>query len=422
MTAPTPASAHETLARWLPARGLPLVCDLERSKGPFLHDARSGKDYLDFSGFGGTRALAFNHRRLLEPDLIARLGQASLHDPGCGGLHTAAHASFLEAFAATALGGEYRRVGLAPSHPAALRGAVEAALAWKARSSALPARVVALRSEEAGPSAPGWTHLATPALPSADASSPDHLERERTCLDALEALLPAGGHDVAAVVVETIDVGGGDLYLPASFLPSLRRLCDERGCVLIVDETHTGFGVTGKWWDCQNLGVRPDVLVFGGKAQVCGFACAERLEGGRPDPADFFTSGEPTVYPLASATAAHAHVVRAHRILDIVVGDHLLEHAAVMGRYLLKLLRELVEQHPTLSSPRGRGLWVAFDLADREQRDRLLDACFREELLLEPCGPRSLGLRPSLDIGPDAIGRSAAQLEAAVLRTEGRSP
>ena len=74
---------------------------------------------------------------------------------------------------------------------------------------------------------------------------------------------------------------------------------------------------------------------------------------------------------------------------------------------------------PAVSNPRARGLRGAFDLPSAAERDALIEACLKEYLILLPSGVRSVSLRPTLDVRPDAIGRGIAQLEAALRRVYG---
>jgi L-lysine 6-transaminase len=119
-------------------------------------------------------------------------------------------------------------------------------------------------------------------------------------------------------------------------------------------------------------------------------------------------------------TANLLDVVRCRRVIEIIRSDDLFANATNMGAYLRKLLGELSQIAPELNSVRGRGVWAAFDLPNREDRDRVLWACFEEELLLAPTGERSLRLLGPLDVSADAIGRAIAQLEAGVQRAYGR--
>ena len=85
---------------------------------------------------------------------------------------------------------------------------------------------------------------------------------------------------VGAILVEPIQVRGGINIPPQDFLPQLRKLCDEYGALLVLDEIYTGFGRTGKWFACEHTGVTPDLICLG-KALTGGFplsACVGRAD------------------------------------------------------------------------------------------------------------------------------------------------
>ena len=85
---------------------------------------------------------------------------------------------------------------------------------------------------------------------------------------------------IGAVLVEPIQARGGINVPPPEFLPLLRKLCDEHGALLILDEIYTGFGRTGKWFACEHSGVVPDLICLG-KALTGGFplsACVGRAD------------------------------------------------------------------------------------------------------------------------------------------------
>ena len=85
---------------------------------------------------------------------------------------------------------------------------------------------------------------------------------------------------IGAILVEPIQARGGINVPPPEFLPLLRKLCDEHGALLILDEIYTGFGRTGKWFACEHTGVVPDLICLG-KALTGGFplsACVGRAD------------------------------------------------------------------------------------------------------------------------------------------------
>jgi L-lysine 6-transaminase len=436
MNSVTPANVHEVLGKWLLADGMPLVCDLAKSKGAYLHDSRSGKDFLDFFSFFAARPLSFNHPRLAEPQFIETLGRLALHKPSNCDLYTVEYARFVQTFATTALGGEFAHVFFIEGGSPAVENALKAALDWKHRKNLAAGRgekgteIISFerafhgrtgysisitdshdkRKQQFFPRIP-WSRVTSPKMhfPFNEAARQETEALEAQALKEIDALFAAREDEIAAIIIEPIQCEGGDNYFRSEFLRTLRRIADERECLLIFDEVQTGFCATGKWWDWQNHGVKPDLMTFGKKTSVCGFAATARLddvEGVFKVPSRISSTFEGNLVDM----------VRCERVIQIVVEEKLLDNVNTIGRYLQKVLLELQAAHSEVTNVRGRGLMAAFDMPSHEDRDRVIKACFEEELLVIPCGTRSVRMRPALDINADAVGRAAAQLEAGLRR------
>ncbi|MEM6532368.1 MAG: aminotransferase class III-fold pyridoxal phosphate-dependent enzyme [Myxococcota bacterium] len=396
------------------AGGIDIVFDPERSHGAYLFDRRTGREYLDFFCFRGSRALGFNHEGFQEPDFLARLTQAALHKPTSSDIETETHSAFRREFLASPLKGGFAQVFLADAEERALEGALQAALQWKHRRNRAagrdePASTVIQFRQAAGRALSVATELATPpsmGFPFDGVAEAAVTEAERVAREEIAGVFEEKGHTVAAIVVEPIQGTGGDNHLRPDFLRELRALCDVWDALLVFDEIETGFGATGAWWDFEHHDVRPDVLCFGRKAQVCGFAATDRM-----DHDDF--SGVSSVFG-----GSLVDMERGRQVIVVVEREDLIANANSMGGYMLKLLRELGESNPSVENVRGQGLWAAFDLKDTAARDRLVNACFAEQLLVAGSGTRSVCFRPSLDIDADSVARAMAQLEAGIRRAE----
>ena len=168
---------------------------------------------------------------------------------------------------------------------------------------------------------------------------------------------------IGAVLVEPIQARGGIRVPPVDFLPTLRRLCDAHGVLLVLDEIYTGFGRTGKWFACEHSGVVPDLICLG-KALTGGFplsACVGRA--GLMDAA----------WPASDGEAIHTSTFLGHpvgcamalaQIAEIRRHD-LVPRSARMGQ---RLLKELAAVGAALSSSsvrgkvRGLGLMAGLEL------------------------------------------------------------
>ncbi len=197
---------------------------------------------------------------------------------------------------------------------------------------------------------------------------PHHDQAGRYYIDQVRETLEAEDpRQVAALIAEPI-VGssGGAIVPPDDYWPEVRRLCDEHGVLLILDEVMTGFGRTGRDFAHQHWDIEPDILVSGkglagGYAPIGGVYAAERV-GEALSRAGmnvmFHTFG---AHPAACAAAAE--------VLQILREEALVERAAEQGERLRARLQEAFADHPHVAEVRGRGLLQAIEVV--QDRDTL---------------------------------------------------
>jgi L-lysine 6-transaminase len=165
-----------------------------------------------------------------------------------------------------------------------------------------------------------------------------------------------------------------------------------------MDEVQTGVCITGKFWAHEHFDVRPDVISFGKKTQVCGILASRRI-----DEVGHNVFHEPS--RINSTFGGNLiDMVRFTYILQIIEKENLLENAQIQGDLLLHELIKICEDFPhKVSNARGLGLMCAIDLSGPHERDTFLENIYREKLLLLGCGRRSIRFRPHLIITADEI-------------------
>jgi 4-aminobutyrate aminotransferase-like enzyme len=176
--------------------------------------------------------------------------------------------------------------------------------------------------------------------------------------DALLHLLKRG--DIGAILVEPVQVRGGINLPPPEFLPLLRRLCDEHGALLILDEIYTGFGRTGAWFGCEHSGVVPDVICLG-KALTGGFPLSACV--GRADMMD-------RAWPPSNGEAIHTSTFLGHPVgcamalaqVKELKRLRLAERSRKMGGLLLELIRCRMPDAGCRTEVRGVGLMAGIEL------------------------------------------------------------
>ena len=171
----------------------------------------------------------------------------------------------------------------------------------------------------------------------------------------IAALEAAVNDQIAAVILEPIQGEGGVYPANDAYLQAARRICDERGALLIIDEIQTGFGRTGKLFAILESGVTPDIL-----------CCAKALAGGLPMGAVLIGPGVKNLVPgahgstfggnpLACATALAA--------LTVIEEEDLAGQSAKKGEYLKEKIQEI--NSPLIREVRGRGLMIGIELKQK---------------------------------------------------------
>jgi acetylornithine/N-succinyldiaminopimelate aminotransferase len=169
------------------------------------------------------------------------------------------------------------------------------------------------------------------------------------------ALEAAFTDEVAAVLVEPIQGEGGINVASAEFLQAIRRLCDEKGAMMILDEVQTGLGRTGKWFGYQHFDVEPDMITM---AKALGGGVAIGAMMAKPEVAASLVPGKHASTFGGNCLACAAGVAT----IEAIEEDHLLEHAAEMGRYAQDRLRSLKDKHAAIDHVRGIGLMIGVQL------------------------------------------------------------
>ena len=171
------------------------------------------------------------------------------------------------------------------------------------------------------------------------------------------------------------------------------------------DEVQTGFGLTGKFWAADHY-VKPDIISFGKKAQVCGILVSERVDEVKDN--CFHVSSR-----INSTWGGNLiDMVRSKYIMEVMRDENLVHNSNVRGKYLLNRLEEIQLQFPELvSNARGLGLMCSFDLPDGDERDNFRKICYKNKLLILGCGWKSIRFRPPLNISDDELEEGLKVIE-----------
>jgi acetylornithine/N-succinyldiaminopimelate aminotransferase len=215
----------------------------------------------------------------------------------------------------------------------------------------------------------------------------------------LAALEQAIDPTVSAVLIETVQGEGGVIPADDDYLRGIRRLCDERGMLLMVDEVQTGFARTGRWFGFEHAGVRPDVVTMA-KAMGNGFPVG--AVWARREVAAAFQPGDhgSTYSGTAIATAVVSAVIAEMRRIDAPA------LAAARGDYL----RARLEAVPGVASVRGRGLLVAAELDGGRDAKAVYTELLARGLVTNPVTATALRLAPPITVSEAEIDEAIAVL------------
>lgn len=412
-----PSEVRPALKKHILADGFDMVLDLKKSKGPYLHDSKTGRDYLDFFTFFASNPLGMNHKRLADDDeFIRRIGEAAINKPSNSDVYTEEMAHFVETFSRVGIPDYMPYAFFVSGGALAVENALKVAFDWKVQKNfkkgyRMEKGHKVLHLDKAFHGRSGytlsltntdpkkvkyfpkfdWPRIHNPAItfPLNSANTEKVIREEKMALTQARQYFETYKDDIACILLEPIQGEGGDNHFRQEFHQGLRDLADEYDALLIYDEVQTGIGLTGKFWAHEYF-VKPDILAFGKKAQVCGILASTRVD-------DIETNCFHVSSRINSTWGGNlVDMVRFDRILKVIEEEKLVENAAHTGNYLQEQLELWSQEEEYVSNPRGRGLFCAVDLPDTHSRDAVIKECIQNGMMILSCGTRTIRFRPPL--------------------------
>jgi 4-aminobutyrate aminotransferase/(S)-3-amino-2-methylpropionate transaminase len=244
----------------------------------------------------------------------------------------------------------------------------------------------------------------------------------RTALAALERALvtQVAAEQVAAIVIEPVQGEGGFVVAPRDFMAGIRRICDQHGIVMVVDEVQTGYGRTGKMFAIEHYGIEPDLMtvaksIAGGLPLSAVLGKAEIMDS----PPDSAIGGTYVGNPVAQAAAL--------AVLDVFEEENLVERAQQIGERIRERMVSWQERIEQIGDVRGLGAMLAVEFVrDRDSKEpnpelatAVVEAAAERGLLLLKSGIYSNCIRvlcplvltdaeldEALEVWEDALGAS----------------
>ncbi|MFQ5656046.1 MAG: aspartate aminotransferase family protein [Candidatus Methylomirabilales bacterium] len=228
--------------------------------------------------------------------------------------------------------------------------------------------------------------------------------------DDLDALRGAVKETTCAVLLEPIQGEGGVNVPGEGYLKEVRRLCDERGLLLILDEVQTGCGRTGTLWGHEQFGAKPDIMTVG-----------KGLGGGIPIGATLVTNQAACFGPGDHGSTFGGNALCsavAFAVFRHILEEDLSANAARVGGYFRDRLLDLQEKHEVVGDVRGRGLLLAVEFTSPMALP-VVQTCRELGLLVNALPPNTIRFIPPLNISRHEVDQATEILEAAIGQVAG---
>ena len=428
-------NVKEILSKNILADGFDPIMDLENSKGSWIVDGVSGNRYLDMFSMFASASVGYNHPKIISN--LDLLGRVSISKPTLSDVYNVHYADFVNTFNEIAIPDYLKHTFFIEGGSLAVENALKVAFDWKVRKNIENGKgkekgrqIIHFKQAFHGrtgytlsltnTSDPrktmyfpkfDWPRVNNPYLsfPVTEDVLNEVKKKEDESIEQIYSAIKQNPDDIAAIIIEPIQGEGGDNQFRDEFFIKLRNICDEEEILLIFDEVQTGIGITGKMWCHEHYSVRPDILSFGKKTQVCGVLAGNRID-----------EVEQNVFKESSRINSTfggnlTDMVRFKIILEIIKDENLLENASKQGEYLQSHLNQLSLDFPGyVTNPRGIGLWTAFDLPSSTERDELWSQLMKNNLLILVSGDKSIRFRPHLNVKSEDIDKSIEIISSSI--------
>ena len=413
-----PKKVKDILGKNILADGFDPIIDLDKSHGSWIVDQRTGEKFLDMFSMYASGAVGYNHPYILENQEL--LGKLAINKTTLSDIYNVYYADFINSFNENATTDYLNKVFFIDGGALAVENALKTTFDWKKRKNLEKGlkeegnKVIYFNQAFHGRS--GYTLTLTntsdprktmyyPQFPWFKVNNPyltfplnDDIintvkKEEKLVVNNILKIINSNPNDIAAIIIEPIQGEGGDNHFRNEFMIELRNICDNHEIILIFDEVQTGIGITGKMWAHEHFSIKPDIISFGKKAQVCGMMAGDRIY-----------NCDNNVFKESSRinSTFGGNLVDMYRfklILEIINNENLLNNAKELGEYLLKQINELTNEFPGyVVNPRGVGLFCAFDLPSQIERDKFLSRVLDKKLMLLGSGDYSIRFRPHLNV------------------------
>ena len=355
--------------------------DFQKSKGSYVYDKNSNAYFLDFFSMFASLPIGYNHE-IFDEGFDEKVKHIA-HLKMCNNLFASDE---LESFRDSILSVlPFNNIHFCSTGALAVESAIKCGYEYSKNKESI---VVGTTNAYHGINA--WGYITDPNISSV-ANRVVHYPRnewKNIDLDLLPGFLSDNSKNVSSCLIEPIQCTAGDLYPDPSMLLEVQEVCKINNICFIVDEVQTGMGVTGEYWHSTNLGLDPDIIVFGKKSQISGLNVNDKYSEALKSP---------------------------YRKLEVTFDGDLID--ACRGLYILNAIKKFnlldsvkrnsilfeKELSPLFLNYRSTGQLIAFDFSTEENRDSFVKKCYQQNILVNPTSSHSVRLRPNLAITEDEL-------------------
>lgn len=354
------------------------VC-FEKGEGMYLYDT-NGKRYSDFFGGIAVNALGYAHKGLTEA-LKSQLDKGIIHTSSL--YYIASQAKLAEKIVEKSC---CDRVFFGNSGAEANEAAIKLAKIYFYKQGIDKNEIITIKNSFHGRTlatlaATGQKKYQMPYQPNIPGFT--HVD-----INDIEALKAAVTDKTAAIIIEPIQGESGVFCANTKYIKEVRKICDEKGIILIFDEVQTGIGRTGKLFAYEHLGVTPDIFTLakalGGGIPI-GAMCAKEFVAKGFEPGDHGSTFGGNPFACTAALA----------VLEAIEKEGLLENAAEIGEYFA--LKLVSTGNSKIKEVRGKGLMIGVALSV-DAKD-VKNALFERGFLTGAVGAHTLRILPPLIVG-----------------------
>ena len=362
--------------------------DFNKSQGSMLFDTNTNKKYLDFFGMYASLPLGYNHPIFKTDKFINEYLAASSFKINNCEFTSDESIEFDRLFEDFAGRGRFTNFHYTCTGALAVEAAIKTCIEY---SKFKQPRILSFHNSFHGINSYGG--FVTSRFPGADArlnGFPEIFSTKIDC-DLQQVKYQLENSDITCVLVEPIQCSAGDIHQDKHFFQGLRELCDMFKVPLVFDEIQIGFGGTGKLWYFEHVDVTPDIVIFGKKTQLSGIMAKQFL-------GKIFTP-ERSIRLEVTWDGDISDMIRCKYIIEAYKEYNILENVQSQGA----LLKDELSKMNQIKNLRGCGLIVGFDLTTPEERDTLVKELYRNGLICNSTGAKSIRLRPNLAIDKEDI-------------------